>query len=291
MMALSDGVRVFLHSLLGFCGVVLAARLLGQNLTTMIGVAVAVVAGVASIAHEQPWTDWLIASITWVGLTLLVQWIAIYSTSFATLLGKQPTPVIQGGKVLEGNLRKSRVSVTQLLSMMREKNAFAFSDVELGIIEPDGQMSVLLKSEKQPITPSDANLPVENQAGPVSVIVDGQVQNPGLAQLHVGRSWIGDQLRKRGISDLKDVVLAQVDGKGHLTVDLREDAYTPPLSRSVSKPGVLATLKKAQADMEAFCLETQNQEAKKLYALNAARLQNVIAMTEPFLLHPETPVQ
>lgn len=282
-MYLASGLIVFLHSLLGFAGLVLAAKLLSQKLTTLVGVSVAVLCGVTSVSAFIPWTAWLIATLTWVGLTLIVQSITMKSPTFATLIGKQPKVVVQAGKVLEDNLKQSQVSVTQLLSMLRQKNAFAVADVELGVIEPDGQMSVLVKNESQPLTPKTANVPVENQAGPVTVIVDGQVQPQALANLGMGRGWLAEELERKGIGHIRDVVLAQVDGMGQLTVDLKDDAGTPPITRTTSKPTVLATLKKAQADMESFCMETVNQEAKDMYGLHAQSLQEIIDKTSPYL--------
>ena len=41
---------------------------------------------------------------------------------------------------------------------LREKNAFNLADVEFAIMETDGNLSTLLKSEKKPLTPYDMNI-------------------------------------------------------------------------------------------------------------------------------------
>jgi uncharacterized membrane protein YcaP (DUF421 family) len=45
--------------------------------------------------------------------------------------------------------------MNELTSLLREKNVFNLADVEFAIIENDGQLSVLPKSQKAPLTPSD----------------------------------------------------------------------------------------------------------------------------------------
>jgi uncharacterized membrane protein YcaP (DUF421 family) len=282
-----DEVLIFTHSIITFIGLVILARLLKQNFITLIAVGLAAMAGVASLNGAVPWSDWLIATITWVLLTLLVQWGSLKSPQFATLVGKQPTVVVQGGKVLEDNLRKAQTPLAQLLSMLRQKNAFQVADVEMGVLEPDGQLSVLLKSESQPVTPKQLNIPMENIAAPVDIVIDGMVQSQALAQLGVSRSWLAEELRRKRIIDIRQVMLAQVDGNGVVHVDLYDDASTAPPTRSNAHPSTLATLKKAQADLESFAMETQNPAAKQLYSTCAKSLQHVIAKTTAFLEEPK----
>lgn len=289
MIAMADGLRVFIHSLLAFVGLVVLARIFGQKLTSLIGIAFAAMAGVASLQIGVPWTVWLIGTLTWAALGLLTQWLCIQSATFAGWVGKKPTKVVQGGKILEDNLHKSQVAVSQLLSMMRQKNAFSVADVEMGVIEPDGQLSVLLKSESQPVTPKSLNIPVENQAAPVTVVMDGTVQPAALGALGEDRSWIFDELRRRGVTDNQglvdesQVVLAQVDGSRNVTFDFVDDAGTPPVTSSPSRPATLATLKKVQAELETYCLETQNPNAKALYQVCAQAVQQIVSQTASHL--------
>ncbi|QSO47573.1 DUF421 domain-containing protein [Alicyclobacillus mengziensis] len=280
-------VLIFLHSIATFIGLVILARLLKQNLMTLIAFGLAAMAGVASLNGRVPWSDWLVATVTWILLTLLIQLASLKSPQFATLVGQQPTIVVQGGKVLEDNLRKAQTPLSQLLSMLRQKNAFQVADVEMGVLEPDGQLSVLLKSESQPVTPKQLNIPVENTAAPVDIVIDGMVQAQALTQLGVSRSWLAEELRRKQITDIRAVMLAQVDGNGIVHVDLYDDTSTAPPTRSNAHPSTLATLKKAQADLESFAMETQNPAAKQLYTTCAQSLQRVIAQTTPFLEEPK----
>ncbi len=62
------------------------------------------------------------------------------------------TVVIKDGKILEENLTKEKYSVDELLQLFRKKDAFQVADVEFGMLEANGELNVLLKKEKQPIT-------------------------------------------------------------------------------------------------------------------------------------------
>ena len=65
----------------------------------------------------------------------------------------QPTVLIQKGKILEGNLKKERITTDELMESLRRKDVFKPADVEFAVMEVSGAINVMLKSENQPLTP------------------------------------------------------------------------------------------------------------------------------------------
>ena len=59
---------------------------------------------------------------------------------------------------MENNLKKEKYSVEELGSMLRQKDVFNMVDVEFALLEPTGDLSVLLKKERQPLTPKDLHM-------------------------------------------------------------------------------------------------------------------------------------
>jgi hypothetical protein len=189
--------------------------------------------------------------------------------------------LIEQGKVLEDNLKKARVTVNDMMAMLREKNAFKLSEVEFGVLEADGQMSVMKKSESNPVTPVVQGIPVENERAPRVVVIDGKVLNKTLEDLGYSQGWLWGELLKQGMKSINDVVLAQVDAKGNVYVDLKADTLQP--SPIKSKPLLLASLKKLEADLELFSMQTENPMAKRDYEACAHSLQALIKQAEPLL--------
>ncbi len=75
--------------------------------------------------------------------------------------------------------------------------------------------------------------------------------------------------------------IGQVDSYGELTVDIYDDKIQVP--QPSQRPLLLATLKKTQADLEIFSLETQNEEAKAMYEKNAKLVQETIDKLTTYL--------
>ena len=55
------------------------------------------------------------------------------------------TVLIKDGKILEDNLKKEKYTSDELLELLRGKGAFSVADVEFAVLEPSGELNVLLK--------------------------------------------------------------------------------------------------------------------------------------------------
>jgi uncharacterized membrane protein YcaP (DUF421 family) len=59
------------------------------------------------------------------------------------------------------NLKRTRIPISELISELRIQGVFNIADVEFAILEPGGRISVQKRSQKQPLTPSDLNIPTQ----------------------------------------------------------------------------------------------------------------------------------
>jgi uncharacterized membrane protein YcaP (DUF421 family) len=220
-------------------------------------------------------------AITIYGLfPVMTGWLQLKSKRLRNFIDGNATILIKDGKILEDNLKKERLSVEELLEQLRLKNAFKVSDVEFALMEPNGGVSVLLKSQNQPTTPKHLGLTVAPEKEPQTVIIDGVMMDEPLAAIGLNRGWLLTELEKMGVS-LENVFLGQVDDNGQLFVDLYDDKMQ--VASPQTQKRTYYTLKKCQADLEIFALSTQNREAKNMYEQHARLLQGVIERVTPFL--------
>lgn len=54
-----------------------------------------------------------------------------------------PSVVIEGGMILEENLRKNKLTLDTINQMLRQKDIFDISEVEYGVLEINGKISVM----------------------------------------------------------------------------------------------------------------------------------------------------
>ncbi|CAM4318444.1 MULTISPECIES: DUF421 domain-containing protein [Bacillus] len=183
------------------------------------------------------------------------------------------TVLIKDGKILEDNLKKEKYTSDELLELLRGKDAFSVADVEFAVLEPSGELNVLLKKDRQPLTAKDIGLKVANEKEPQTVIMDGNVLDEPLSASGHNRAWLHAELEKLGVV-IENVFLGQVDSYGQLTIDIYNDKLQMPSPQN--KPLLLASLKKCHADLELFSLETKSKSASEMYSKNAKQIEKIL---------------
>lgn len=279
---------ILLRSLAIFLLVFVFTRLLGKKhpakmtpfrfvIYTVIAVISALLA--ANVIRNLPLG--LVALSVWLLLPLLIDYLEMRSKAVHGLMQGKETVLIKQGKIMEENLEKVRLTGEELLKALRTKNAFSVADVEFAVLETSGEINVLMKSDKKPVTAHDLEWKVMPQTEPQTVVLDGNILNNPLTELGLTRDWLQTQLAVAGVA-LDNVFLGQVNSAGELYLDLFNDAVKLP-APSV-REALYAALQKAQADLYKFALETEDAKAKWMFEKNAAKLQDVLDMLRPHLL-------
>jgi len=186
---------------LDFVVVIVIAEIVGAPLADPeLSLASAVVA-VATIALVQ------------IGLAYL----ALKSRRVAALLEGKPVVLIEGGKVLRGNLRRTKVTETELRERLRERGYLDPADVELAILETDGMLSAIPRREVAPVTPRFLG-----KESSTVLALRGKPQTEGLRRARMTENELVQLLERRGLSlgDTEEVIL-DPGGRLHLVLGVR----------------------------------------------------------------------
>ncbi|CAM3698262.1 DUF421 domain-containing protein [Cytobacillus oceanisediminis] len=191
-------------------------RLMGKStiiqMTPYDLVAIIIVGTIASeplISTEYMPT--LIALGILVGLHILFSYLTLNQIGNRFFLG-EPTMLIKNGEILEDNLEKSHLSMSQLLSILRSKGFPKIADVDYAILEPIGEVSIIPKVANTPVTVEHLNISIQDEGLPIAVIVDGRIQQRNLQLLGQTKDWLLKQLRENNLHE-KDIMYAYVNEK------------------------------------------------------------------------------
>lgn len=217
----------------------------------------------------------------WFLFSFGLDYLSLKSKKVHDFINGREVVLIKDGKVMEENLMKVRYSGEELLRELRSKNAFQPADVEFALMEATGEINVLLKSDKKPVTSHDLGIKIAPSSEPQTVILDGNILDEPLANMGSNRGWLKVQLSSMGVS-LDNVFIGQLDSSGDLFVDLFDDSIK--VSQPKVKELLYASMQKVHADFLSYTLDTENPKAKKMYADNAKIFREVIEKIEPYLL-------
>lgn len=153
---------------------------------------------------------YIVYSMTiWGGLLFSVEYLSQKFLAFRGVVEGKPSALIKNGIVDRESLRKNRMNINQLQSLLRQSETFSIREVAYCYLEANGSISILKKSKYQKTTQEDFNMPSKQVSVPVTLIRDGEVLWDEIMELGFNESWLKSQLNTQNITDYKDVFIAE----------------------------------------------------------------------------------
>lgn len=171
---------------------------------------------------DQPLLFGVSAILTIVVIEILVSIIALKSFFVRKMLSGKSAILIKDGIIDQKELKKVRITVLDLVEMLRGQQVFDISTVSFAVLETGGSLSVLLKSKDQPATVGDIKAQKGAAELPLPVISDGKILSEALSSLGIKESDVTVKLAKKGIRP-KDVFLMTLDSLGKAEIIKREN--------------------------------------------------------------------
>ncbi|MDG5473294.1 DUF421 domain-containing protein [Jeotgalibacillus sp. ET6] len=216
----------------------------------------------------------IIGIASFIAIPILIDKLSMKNKKLRDFFEGKGTVIIQNGNIIEESMKKESYTTDELMELLRKKEVFEVSDVEFAILEPTGDLNVLLKKENRPLTPKDIDLSIAEEKEPCTVIMDGAVMIKTLASIGKDESWLTSQLAKKK-KKIEDVFLAQINSFGQLHLDLYDDPVSGNLTdqRKVIK----AVLEKSKADLDLLSMYAADDESRLKYQKNSDKLATVLS--------------
>ena len=173
-------------------------------------------ANLASIPIQDgaiPLFTGIVPIVTILGIELVLSSLCLRSMGLRRLLCGKPVILIDQGRILQQNLRKTRVTMDELTEALREKDVLDLRSVQYAILETNGKVSVLLHAKEYPASAKEAGIPVKPHFLPITIISDGKLLKTNLRLAGRDDTWLSKVLRSRD---------ATVDSTWLLTVDQQD---------------------------------------------------------------------
>jgi uncharacterized membrane protein YcaP (DUF421 family) len=170
----------------------------------------------------QPIINGICAIFILVILEILMSVAAMKLLCIRRLMSGQSVVLIKNGTIDQAAMKKVRMTVLDLVELLRGKDVFDIEDVAFAVLEVNGDLSVLLKSQKQTITPKDMQIQTKQANLPLPVISDGKIIKETLNALNIKRNELSRILEKERVT-LKDVFLLTIDSDKKICLVKKRD--------------------------------------------------------------------
>lgn len=229
------------HTLISFIYLLFLTRIMGRKQIAQLtffdyvtGISIGSIAAVVAVDQSIE-LDVLIASLSvWTICMMITNYLTKNSVPARKIIDSHPVVVIHNGKILEEQLGRMHYNIDDLLMQLRIQSVFDPSEVELGIMEPNGELSIKKRPQFSTVTNQDLNIiqsaPLASEFTGRQLIVDGIVIDKELETLGVSTQWLSDQLKLQGIVAITDILVASIKPDGTLYIDKKIDNLNPILN-------------------------------------------------------------
>lgn len=218
-------ITVILRTSILYIFVTIAIRIMGkrqigdmQPNELVITLLLSEIAAIPLQDTSQPILNGVMAILILVVLEIFISVLALKSGRVRRLMNGQSVVIIKNGIIDQTAMKKVRMTVLDLIEQLRIQNVFDISTVAFAVLEVNGELSVLLKSEHQPATVKDLEKKKPNAALlPLPVITDGKIIIDSLNALEINKAQV-EKILKNNNTKLEEVFLLTLDRKLNLSL-------------------------------------------------------------------------
>ena len=208
---------IILYLVLIFCIRLMGKRQIGQMEPSEFVVTM-LVANLAAIPMQNeglPLYTGLVSMLTVLGMELVLSGAMLRSIRLRKFLCGKPVILIENGRILQRNLRATRVTLDELTGHLREKDVLDITSVQYAILETNGNLSVFPFPAEVPPSARDSGIHPRDRFLPVTVISDGQLLRQNLQYAAKDENWVHQVLSEYRAS-IAGTWLLTVDKAGHV---------------------------------------------------------------------------
>lgn len=182
------------------------------------GITIGSIAAEMSTALDDGFHRPLTAMIVYGVVAAILSAITNKSLKARRLIDGTSLILFENGKLFRQNLKKAKLNVNEFLIQCRIMGYHNIADIQTAVLEPNGRISILPKSEARPATNRDMNIFPPEDKLPVTIILDGIVLEENLKFSGNNDVWLKKQLKAQGIDKISEIFYASCDSNNNLSV-------------------------------------------------------------------------
>lgn len=210
-------IAIIIRTLILYIILTLSIRLMGkrqigdmQPNELVVTLVISEIAAIPLQDTDQPILNGVCSIFLLVVLEIFLSVLAMKNMTVRRLISGQSVIIIEDGVIDQTAMKKVRMTILDLVELLRGENVFEIEDVAFAVLEVNGDLNVLLKSQRQTITPKDMQLKVKPATLPLPVVSDGRVIEDTLRNFQISRSELNKLIEREKIK-LKDIFLMTID--------------------------------------------------------------------------------
>ncbi len=203
---------------------IMGKRQLGemQPFELVITLIIADIATLPMTQNSMPLLFSLIPLTTIVVLHFIVSFLSRKSIRMRRVINGKPVIVVSPDGVQFDELRELNMNFDDLMQGLRGCNYYRVEDVQYAIVETNGSMSVIPKSENSPVVNQDLNISLPQASLPLIIVAAGKILGENLKIAGIDQQFIDERLKEVKLKENGEVLLFTLDGNGQVFIQPKQ---------------------------------------------------------------------
>lgn len=222
-------ITIIIRTVLLYVFVILGIRLMGkrqigdmQPNELVITLLISEIAAIPLQDTSQPIINGIVAIFILVILEIIMSVLAMKNIWIRKIMNGKSVVIIKNGVIDQAAMKKVRLTVLDLIELLRGQSVFDISDVAYAVLEVNGDLSVLLKTDKQPASVEDLNIKRKKEGLPLPIIADGKIIKESVEALEINDNQIENKLKPKKLS-VNEVFLMTTDRYNNSNIIKKRD--------------------------------------------------------------------
>ena len=168
-----------------------------------------------------PLYDGIIAIFVFAIIGYVTTLAAFHSHTIEEVVDGEPLVLFENNNFNYENLENAKLSVAKVLENCRLKGCFDINELDCAVLEPSGDISILLKGKSQPITSNDLKENVQKNISKqtlcYNLVVDGKIDAEELKKAKKTKTWLNNYLKEKH-KHLENITLLSIDKNNKVTL-------------------------------------------------------------------------
>lgn len=176
------------------------------------------IADLAAVPMEDsgiPLLKGIIPIIILLAAQIFISYFSMKSQIFRKIVCGSPSILINKGQIMEKELQEIRYNINDLVEQLRLKGYPNINEIEYAILETNGELAVIPKSQFDGVRLKDIDIFPEDPRMPITLIIDGKLQRDNLAKVNITRESLQHKLTKFNIKKTEETLVAILDTEGN----------------------------------------------------------------------------
>lgn len=184
----------------------------------VIGISIGNVVAEMTVNKEVVFLDGIIVMTIYSLISIFVSYLTMKSIKMRKLISGTPIILMDKGKIIKANLKKSKIDINEFLEEARTSGYFDISELEFAIMETNGKISFLPKAKYTPTVKEDMKLNPPYKGINIELVIDGQIIDKNLKKINKKRDWLIERLNKMNYKKIEELLLVLIDSNDKITV-------------------------------------------------------------------------